>query len=112
MYWGKEMVTKKIRTLTDFTLKTTVGKEYRLVEDQVAVVEFGTEREFQQLMSFGRFVEANSSEPTRKTVLVLHPPVSEMEVEEIHPTTYLPECDLECGTQEVIEFHRRVRVEG
>lgn len=108
------MVCKKIIALKDFTLRTTLKREYLLTMDQVEVVEFGSELEFQQLLALGKFVEAEISAQVEKPILVLHPPkvhVEDMVVPEVHTHAYLPECDLECGVQGVIDFHKCVRAE-
>ena len=107
------MVYKKILALKDFTLRTTLKREYFLTVDQVEIVEFGNEQEFQQLLVLKKFVEVEESVQVEKPVLVLHPPkvpVEDMVVPEVHTHVYLPECDLECGIQDVIDFHKRVRI--
>ena len=113
------MIRKRILSLKDFTLRTTAGGEYQLSVDQVEIVEFGNEMEFRNLLPLGSFVEADPMAAITKPILVLHPPkhstpntLEDMSVPEVQTHVYLPECDLECGTREVIEFHKRMRAEG
>ena len=104
------MVQKKIEALKDFTLKITPEITYHLLQDQVLVVSFLSEQQFAQYLQLTLFVEAGSIAKEAKEILVLHPTPDVLDPSIVYEEDgyyVVPECDLECSVQEVLDRHRK-----
>ncbi len=91
-------------------LRITPDITHLLSQDQVLVVSFLSEYQFQQYLQFDNFVEAESEVAEVKEILVLHPAPdwsdpTAIETEDIYEA--IPACDLECSVLEVVERNRR-----
>lgn len=80
----REMITKKIRALKDFQLKTC-GGIYFLSKGEVKRVDFKDRGDFEAHLKLGIIVEAGMHEEERKEIPVVLPEVSEEEVVAVEP---------------------------
>jgi len=75
------MIEKKIKALQDITLNTYIESHF-LIKDEVKIVKFRNQKRFENLLSFGNFVEADRSEEVARSIPVIHAPIDDT-VEEV-----------------------------